>query len=61
MTDRDLYIDVFADVADRMGGHEALALKLDVNIDVLFTWATGRARPPTDVFLRTVALKETRL
>ena len=57
MTDRNFYARVFADAADRVGGHEQLAKALDVDIEALFAWVSGRARPPTEVVLRIADMK----
>lgn len=54
--DRELYTRTISSVVDYYEGYETLALILNVNIDELRRWADGRARPPTEVFLRIVDL-----
>jgi hypothetical protein len=34
-----------------------LALMLDVHVEDLYQWAEGRARPPAEVFLRVIDLR----
>lgn len=54
--DRELYTRTISSVVDYYEGYETLALILNVNVDELRRWADGRARPPTEVFLRIVDL-----
>jgi hypothetical protein len=56
VTDRDLYIRTITDVIDYYG-YTHLALTLNVSIDDLDRWLAGEGRPPTEVFLRIIELK----
>ena len=52
--DRELYASTISSLVEYFEGYETLAVILNVNVDDLRQWAEGRARPPTDVFLRIV-------
>jgi hypothetical protein len=56
VTDKDLYAGTIASLVDYFGGCETLALILNVQVDDLCRWAEGKARPPTDVFLKIIDL-----
>jgi hypothetical protein len=56
VTDRDLYIRTITDVIDYYG-YTHLVLTLNVSIDDLDRWLAGEGRPPTEVFLRIIELK----
>lgn len=54
--DRELYTSTISKVVDYFEGYETVALILNVNVEELRRWADGRARPPSEVFLRIVDL-----
>jgi hypothetical protein len=56
--DRELYARTIAELADICGSYETLATMVNANVDDLCQWAEGRSRPPIDVFLRLVNVKE---
>ena len=56
MSDRELYATQIARVVEYFGGLETVALIMNVPPGDLLAWASGRVRPPTDVFLRLVDL-----
>ena len=54
LMDRELYSRTISSVVEYYEGYATLALILNVSVEDLRRWAEGRARPPTDVFLRIV-------
>jgi hypothetical protein len=58
-TDRELYVRTISDVIDYYGDTQ-VALKLNVRTDDLQRWLAGKSRPPTDVFLHIIDLKNER-
>ena len=58
MTDRDLYAETIAGLIEYYGGHTTVARILNVTVQDLERWCEGKARPPTDIFLRVIDLKE---
>lgn len=58
--DRELYSRTIADLADTYGSYETLATIVNVNVDDLYRWAEGKSRPPIDIFLRLIDVKESR-
>ena len=56
VTDRTLYTRTITDVIDYYG-YTHLALILNVGVDDLHRWSAGESRPPTDVFLQIIDLK----
>ena len=58
VTDKDLYAGTIEGLVDYYGSYETLALILNVQVDDLYRWADGTARPPTDVFLKIIDLNE---
>jgi DNA-binding transcriptional regulator YiaG len=57
-TDRDVYTEAIDRLVDNYGSYERFALILNVSAADLYRWARGRARPPTDVFLKILDLNE---
>ena len=55
--DRDLYANSIYRAADTVGGLDTLALILNVRLCELTAWTEGR-RPPTDIFMKIVAVNE---
>lgn len=56
MTDRELYASTISSLVDYFDGYPMLAVILNVNVEDLRRWAEGKARPPSDVFLRMIDL-----
>ena len=56
VTDRNLYVRTVGDVISYYG-YTHVALILNVRIDDLRRWSAGVGRPPTDVFLQIIDLK----
>lgn len=54
--DREIYTRTIASLVECYDGYATLALILNVRVDELQRWAEGKARPPTDVFLRMIDL-----
>ena len=52
MPDDEIFASTISGLVDYFGGHERLALILDVTVDDLQRWSEGKARPPAHVFLR---------
>jgi hypothetical protein len=57
-TDKDLCMEAIDSRVDDYGSYERFALILNLSAADLYRWARGRARPPTDVFLKILDLKE---
>ena len=54
MFEREVYSSVFVRAAEILGGRERLAEQLGVPLEVLESWASGKAVPPPEMFLRAV-------
>lgn len=54
--DKELYISTISSVVEYYEGYATLALILNVDVGDLRRWAEGKARPPTDIFMRIVDL-----
>lgn len=54
MEDRDLYVQTICAVVESFGSYQTLASVLNVRVEDLSNWSQGKARPPTDVFLKIV-------
>lgn len=54
-TERDLYAGMIAGLMDYYGDIH-LARILNVRVDDLVRWSTGKGRPPSDVFFRIINL-----
>jgi len=49
VTDKDLYADTLCGLMDYYGERH-LALILNVTVDDLYRWSSGKSRPPAGVF-----------
>jgi hypothetical protein len=56
VTDRNLYARAVSDVISYYG-YTHVALILNVRIDDLQRWSAGKGRPPVDIFLQIIDLK----
>jgi hypothetical protein len=57
-TDRDLYTQAIERLVDYYGSYERPSRILNVSTTDLHRWAHGKARPPTDAFLKVLYLNE---
>jgi hypothetical protein len=54
MPDRHPYAATICGLIDYFGGYETVARILNVTVAELEGWAAGRAKPPTEAFLRLI-------
>jgi hypothetical protein len=55
VTDQDLYADTLCGLMDYYGERQ-LALILNVTVDDLYRWSSGKSRLPSEMFFRIINL-----